>query len=343
MKRLITYCLLLIMLVSACEDPYYPDIDSVENMLVVDARLVYEGNSNYIHLYKTVGFYEDESNSQQISGANISIVDDLGNSYQLVEIEPGIYDVDFSLSQDLSYSLKIEYGGNTYESTFESVPKVPVLDTVYGVVETHTFETGDGNNADEYRDVEGVQLYGDMTSNKEMPYYRFTSRVVMQYTYFITVITAGVEEEMTVYAWSSSYPSGAFNIASPPEYSTSTDIIKHPLNFTIKKPALSDGKNFAGWIVELDQYGITQSGHSYYDDINSQLDSDGRLFDPLYVQARSNLKCTNDPEQIVLGNFEIASSDKYLRKYCVLLVDAISKFPSIICSESLVHFKLLRA
>jgi hypothetical protein len=37
------------------------------------------------------------------------------------------------------------------------------------------------------------------------------------------------------------------------------------------------------------------------------LGSDGKLFDPIYVQARSNLKCTGDSKQLILGNFEISA------------------------------------
>lgn len=309
MKRILTYWIFLFAVLASCEDPYYPDIDKIENVIVADARLVMGSDSNYIFLYKTVGFYERKLDSEQISGAQISISDANGNSEQVKEEEPGRYKVDLNLNPDAAYQLTINYGGHSYESTFEAVPKVPELDTVFGIAETKVMESGDGNDADDYRTVDGLQLYTDITSNLEMPYYRFTARIIMQYIYLVEVMRGGALDQIPMYAWASSYPKGAFNIASPAEYSTVKGIYKHPLYFTSKDPNPGFKRRFAGWIIELTQHGLTENGHNYYDDLNKQLDADGRLFDPLYVQARSNLKCTSDPSQIILGNFEISASN----------------------------------
>ena len=67
------------------------------------------------------------------------------------------------------------------------------------------------------------------------------------------------------------------------------------------------GNRFQGWIVIMYQYGLSESAYYYYKDLNNQLQAEGKIFDPLYVQPESNLKCVNNPEQLILGNFEISS------------------------------------
>ena len=124
----------------------------------------------------------------------------------------------------------------------------------------------------------------------------------MQYTYQAQM---GDMTE-TVYAWKSFYPKENFNIAAPQEFSSSTAILKHELTFLTKNPYVMGGR-FAGWILILYQHGLSESAYNYYDDLNNQINAQGRLFDPLYVQARGNIKCTGDSTQIILGNFEIAN------------------------------------
>ena len=121
----------------------------------------------------------------------------------------------------------------------------------------------------------------------------------------------GDSTQITVWGWNSYYSQESFNIAAPPDYSNTTDIIKHPVFSLEKKPRLTSDQFFAGWILIFYQYGLSKSSHSYYKDLNNQLDSEGRLFDPLYVQALSNISCINNKDKLVLGNFEISAKKEY--------------------------------
>lgn len=306
MHKLIIYSFLLTALIVGCEDIYTPDIDEVDNVIVADARIVNGWTYNYIRLYESLGFNEKGSGYPGITGATIIIVDDEGGEYPVPEIGEGISGVDIDLKPDLNYKLKIEYKGDTFESTFEPVPKVPDLDTVYGFPETIVIQEGGENDVTNFRERDGFQLYTDITTETDMPYYRFTARKVLQYVY-IENLGSDTEVEIYHYKWKSYFPQGTFNIAAPPEYSGSNNIIKHPLFFIEESVYMEEDNFFAGWILILYQYGLSKSAFNYYDDLNKQLESEGRIFDPLYVQARNNLKCSNRPEELILGNFEISS------------------------------------
>ena len=137
---------------------------------------------------------------------------------------------------------------------------------------------------------------------------------------------------MPIYSWHSYYPTGVFNIAGPPEFSTSNTISKHELEFFEKdyNKYIADTMSFAGWIYYIYQYGINEDTYNYYSDLNSQLDTDGKIFDPVYVQAEGNISCTSNPDIVVLGNFEISSfsEKRYFLNYAKVL-DTITSLKNI--------------
>jgi hypothetical protein len=307
MNRFIKYCFLLIFALAACEEIYTPDIEAIESVMVADARIVAGNTDNVVRLYESRGFNDESYNYPNISGATVYILDNHENRVELSESSPGVFPVNLTFNPNNQYKMIIVHNGHIFESSFEPVPKIPDLDTVYGVPETKLVIASGNNDADDIREIEGLQLYTDILNEKESPYYRFTARKIIQFTYPVEVPVMGGEVLIeTMFAWDSFYPRYLFNIAAPPEFSSTTNIIKHPLYFMEKSVSMGNDRSFAGWILILYQYGISKSGYNYYNDLNKQLGSDGKLFDPMYVQARSNLKCTSDSKRLILGNFEIS-------------------------------------
>jgi len=323
MNKFITYGIILLTLFVGCEDIYTPDIDEVDEAIVADARIVNGQNENYIRLYKSLGFNEQGYNYPDITGATITLIDSNGIEYPVPETGEGISLVDFILNPQLEYKLRIEYLDDTFESTFEPVPQSPDLDTVYGYPETVVVEIGGENDINDYRKKAGLQMYTDITQENELPYYRFTARKVLEYVY-IENLGSDVLPEIYHYKWKSYFPQGSFNIAAPPEYSASSDIIKHPLFFIDESVYMEQDNFFVGWIVIIYQYGLSKSAYDYYNDLNNQLESEGRIFDPLYVQARNNLRCINNPEELILGNFEISTVTEH--RYFVRFISEVDGY-----------------
>ncbi|MEZ5106036.1 MAG: DUF4249 domain-containing protein [Draconibacterium sp.] len=311
MKKLITYCLILGGIFAACEDIYTPEIETQKNVIVADARIVVGSIDNYVKIYQSVSFNDDNEDYPGIPDAKVTLLDSDGNRFELQEEETGSFPVDIQFNDKLEYKIKIEYDGDTYESEFESVPKVPAFDTIYGIPGEKVIVPTGSNDVKDFQKKEGIQLYVDMATEKEMPYYRFTERKILQYYFLEEVNYMGEVLQLPVYGWYSYYSKESFNIAAPTEYSSSTEIIKHPVSFLEKEAKISFEYYFDGWILIFYQYGISESVYNYYNDLNSQLDSEGRLFDPLYVQARNNLKCINNSNKLILGNFEISKMKEY--------------------------------
>ncbi len=310
MRRWIIYTILWLVILSGCEQIYTPDIEVRNNVVVADARIVV-GQENQIHLYKSKSFNDNNDDYLGITDAVVSLIDNDGESYNTQGNNNGYYNIGFDLDTAKQYKLHIEYLGNTYESSFEPVLKIPHLDSIYGIPEVKILAEAGENNVNNFKEKQGVQLYGDITYEKDMPYYRFGGRKILQYNYSVSTYVMGDLVPDVMYGWYTIYPSGAYNIAAPPEYSNTTDIIKHPLFFLERSKTLNSKDNFAGWILIMYQYGISKTAYQYYNDLNSQLEANGKLFDPMYVQAQSNIKCVNNKDQLVLGIFEISRIKEY--------------------------------
>lgn len=298
---------ILFVFLMGCEEVYNANIELREGVLVVDARIVDGENENIIKVYKSLGFNEAGSGYPNVTGAQVFLVDEDNNQHELPETTSGSFRLNLTLDETKQYKLKIDYEGDIYESEFEKVPERPLMDTIYGLAGNKILQRGAGADIT-FIERPGVMLYTDIDNDLRKRYYRFSARKTFQYVYYIPNPVLG---DLTVFAWSTVLPIESFNIAAPAKYSATVDITKHPLYFLEERTGIELGQSFAGWILFLHQYSISENAHNFYVDLNNQLEAEGRLFDPLYVQARNNLKCVTNPDNLVLGNFEIARHREY--------------------------------
>jgi hypothetical protein len=317
MRRVILYTGLIIVL-AACEEIYIPKLDNVENAMVVEARIVRGESENIIKFKSTLNFNTYATNRYpDIDGASVTLIDNENNGHNLPEIETGNFKVDFDLNPELQYKLRIEYNNDIFESEFESVPEFPQIDSIYANVEEKVIDAGGTNSVNDFWKRDVLQFYIDINETPEINNYRFTWRKIAQYIYIEPAV--GMLPEVPHYAWFSSFPGDIFNIALPPEYKTKNSIEKHPIFFIGLKEAMPTPDELSsfnqGYIFVLYQYALSESAAMYYKDLNNQLGSEGHIFDPMYVQARNNLRCVNNPDKLILGNFEVTAMKE--RRYFV--------------------------
>ncbi|MGC9355280.1 MAG: DUF4249 domain-containing protein [Mariniphaga sp.] len=308
MWKTIKYLLFVAAIITACESVYVPDLDKVEDVLTVDAQFVYGQSQHIVSLKKSMGFNEN-GKFASYNGAALTVTDDKGSTWEATDIGSGKYAFYFNMDSTRQYKLTISAGGDIYTSDFEAVPPTPDIDTFFTEHTEQIIQPGGETDVDEFIKSEGHQFYVDIHNGDSSRYYRFDARRILQYYFPFDTVIYGLAETVTKYAWKSYYPNGEFNIAGPAEYSLEKDIYKHPTQFFIYKEEsflIGDERGY-GWIYIMYQYGINQSAYSFYKDLNNQLDADGKIFDPLYVQARNNLHCETDPNKVILGYFEIAS------------------------------------
>lgn len=311
MLKFLKYLLILFMLFTGCESVYEPELDEVESLLVVDARLVYGEPPYQIILQKSAGFNESDS-FEPYTNALVQLLDSKENGYLTTQTQPGVYELNEPLDLTERYRLHIIAGGETFTSGFEPVPPVPVITSFYSGEAEKWTQPGGETDVEDFRKKLGHQVYIDINNNNTYRYFLFDARKIMQYQFPFDTVMDGVLTQQYKFGWKSIYPDDIFNIAGPNDYASELNIIKHPVEFfPYQSGRTIPGETEVGWIYIMHQYSISQAAWKFYNDLNNQLGADGKIFDPMYVQARSNLKCISDPKKVVLGNFEISRHQEH--------------------------------
>lgn len=117
MKHLFLIIIALI-LILGCEKEVRIDLQN-ENKLIVDGLVTDVKGYNYIKLYSTQDYYSSAP-SDSISGASVTITDNVGN-FTVFNEKPGshgnYYNENFQGKAGSIYKLQIQYHGETYHSS----------------------------------------------------------------------------------------------------------------------------------------------------------------------------------------------------------------------------------
>ena len=104
--RSVVFVSLIVMCIN-CIDPYSPNIDRFESLLVVDALITDEDAPNCVKLSRSSQF---QGLYAKVTGAVVVVSDDMGNSFTLTEKDDGEYWTDpaiFRGEVGKSYTLSI--------------------------------------------------------------------------------------------------------------------------------------------------------------------------------------------------------------------------------------------
>ncbi len=128
--KLAVVALSLILL--SCEEKFdIPLQQSAPQILVVDGMITSDTTQHEVFLSYTGNFYMEEE-TPRVSGAEVKIVDDLGNTFILQESQPGKYITDSTVYGVIgaTYTLQVKNKGSLYEasSTMKRVPAIDSLD-----------------------------------------------------------------------------------------------------------------------------------------------------------------------------------------------------------------------
>ncbi|GET32562.1 hypothetical protein PbJCM13498_14250 [Prolixibacter bellariivorans] len=112
-------------LFSACQDVIDIDLDSIEPKIVVDGALTDISDSVQIKITKSTDYFKP-GNYPAVSGATVTLSDDIGNTRQLAEIKPVIYAGDWRSIEGTEYTLEVEAEGESYVGTVKMPYKVSI-------------------------------------------------------------------------------------------------------------------------------------------------------------------------------------------------------------------------
>jgi hypothetical protein len=134
MKGLLKISIILTIVLTACEDRIFPELNFEEPILVVDAWLTNEPGNKHIFLTRTRPYF-DNSGPEFVRGADVTVRDSEGNVFEFMETDTGSYTYippqpsDSFGSIGTSYELSVFLGGLEYRA-FSEMRRVPEIDSI---------------------------------------------------------------------------------------------------------------------------------------------------------------------------------------------------------------------
>ena len=163
MKNIFLASLFLIAL-SSCQKVITIDLNTADPQYVIEGEITDEARPYQVKISKTVNFSES-NNFPKVSGAVVTISDDVGNLETLTESKSGIYQTKILRGvSNRIYTLTVKHDGKT----FTSVSKMPALVPLLNI---NTIENNFGRNATTEQTYNAVPLYNDPVGVKN--FYRF--------------------------------------------------------------------------------------------------------------------------------------------------------------------------
>lgn len=302
-------------MLGSCIDPFVFETETFQEALVIEASLTNEMKRHHVVLSRAVRF-EDSINAPE-RNARVRILDDMQNTYDFSEGEPGTYvsNTQFAAQKGVGYTLTVETSdGTVYRSQTERFEAESEIQEVYADRQTND------------QGVDGVFVYANsIDADGEAQYYRYE----YEETYKIIApnwrpldfkltnyepcnpntldpniiydleISRREQEEQTCYR-----TVGSTDIIQASSAAlSSTRIDKLPVRFI----AGTDFVLTHRYSILVKQYVQSANAFSYYQDLDN-FSSTTSVFNEIQPGLlEGNLTAETDGNKIVLGYFEVAS------------------------------------
>ena len=275
-----------------CREPYDPEIEKYENILVVDGLITNSEGPNEVILARSYSYEESYGSPEE--GAVVVIRDEELNEYLFTEEQPGHYLSGPGLVgiPGRSYQLFIATSdGEAYESDWVEMRPVPPIDDIQ-----YTFmELPSENNV---QGKYGAQItVSTHDPENETRYYRYEWLETWE---FLTPIVSSfyLNEQR---CWRSSR-SDRISIATT-EHLKQDVLSKHPL-FTV---TTDNNRLKIRYSAMIYQYAMSRDSYSYWKDLQEITQNTGSLFDPIPARVEGNIYHLPDAKLPVLGIFQASA------------------------------------
>ncbi|MEO0332859.1 MAG: DUF4249 domain-containing protein, partial [Bacteroidota bacterium] len=238
--------------------------------------------------------------SEPVANADVFVEDEDGNRVQFIEDEEeeGNYFTppDFAGSIGTAYTLHIRTAENiSYRSSPEIMRSVADIDSIYAEPASRTYLTSVGALLDEW----GLEFYVNTgTGLPESNFYRWEWEETYE---FMAPLMRPLQLETPI-CYQSGRSFGRLLISSSQDF-TQDRIERQPLTFVSKRTYKLQRR----YSLLVRQFSLTEQAFNFWSDIEEQRDSDGSLFDPPPSRVLGNIVREDDPDDAVLGFFQVSA------------------------------------
>ena len=280
----------------SCLDPYSaPASLSNVNYLVVQGFLNNEAAPTVIRLSRTVPLTSGDVPVPEHQ-AIVEIEDDQGGKFTLTEADSGSYSgLPFFIDPDKNYRLKIKTSSNKeYESDFVPFKQTPAIDSVTWAL-----------------DDDDVHIYANAhDENDNTHYYFWKYDETWAYTSAFPSLNKYengqiVDRHDDIFHCWKTLPSTQILISS--SVKLAQDIIS---KYTLITLPLNSEKFQSEYSMNLHQFALTKDAFEYWQQLKKNTENIGTIFGPQPSQILSNIRCTSNPAEPVIGYFSASSIEK---------------------------------
>lgn len=288
-------------LVSSCVTPYQPDTQSIGRAVVVEGMITDQPGPYSVNLTQTADYTYSGLNLL-VTGATVTITDNLGNREVLKEVLPGSYQTatnGIRGTAGRSYKLSIRTStGKQYESSLEllkTAPPITRLSYEYKYNPT-PFSNDLRNNWEVYLDTKDPETTGD--------YYRWIWR-----NYEMTAacqVSPGLNQDgfytgipccTTCWNINQCY-SNCINIRSDAAINGKSLSRQYIMSVPYTSRSI--------YYLEVEQQAISPGAYQFFSSVQKLVSNTGGLFDSAPATVGGNMKCTSNPDEVVYGYFGAA-------------------------------------
>jgi hypothetical protein len=286
----------ILVFTSGCTQSYTPPATKgVNKYLVVDGLIIPGPDSTIFTLSNSANLSSPNGPTPEI-GAQVLVEGSTGFSRQLPELGNGRYGTD-SLPLDTSQQYRIDIStinGNHYLSDFVPLVQSPPIDSV------------------SWKQLnDGVEIYvSSHDAQNLVKYYRWEFVETWEYhtNYDAIVIDSGGAivdrdpNEQDYNCWSSSNSSDII-IGSSVNLNQAL-IYEQPLTL-IPTSSVKLSDNYS---ILVKQFGMTKDAYAFWQNLKTNTEELGTLFEPQPSEVAGNIHCTNNPSLPVLGYVSAGNS-----------------------------------
>ncbi|MDB5086615.1 MAG: hypothetical protein JWR09_609 [Mucilaginibacter sp.] len=280
--------LFVIMLAVGCKKPYNPKVISSPNSYLVVEGVISTNDVTTIKLSRTVNL--SSSVTTNPVQASVVIECDNGSNYGLNEVSNGVYQLSgVTLDNTRKFRLRITTSDNNkvYLSDYEQAKITPPIDSI-GFIAT-------GNK---------LQLYANTHDpNNNTRYYRFDYTETWKFhsQYYSNYVSNGTEivprnaDQQIYYCFA--------NSTSSTIILGSTAKLKQDLLFQAPLTAIesTSEKIELKYSILVHEYALTADGYKFWENLKTNTEQLGSIFDAEPSQLIGNIHNTADPGEPVIG------------------------------------------
>lgn len=296
---------------TSCVEWFDPEIESFDDVLVVEGLLTDKEEKHLVKLSKSSS-YSNQQEFNPVESAQVYVTDQYGNDNIFYEEMPGYYysDSDFFAQSGMLYTLTVEYDDNVYVSNQQVLNNPLTVDSLIVNWDTREELVTDFYGELVLQDVEGAAVFADINNPEGgFPMVRFEPVLLVQY-----VLAEADTEDPDYFFCRRKYKlNDNINLTNTAYETDNSSSNFHSIGFVKEKFRVVPHvdtlvfKKRSRRILILRQYTLNQESFSFYRELKNHLESEGELFDPMPSQLKGNIRCITDPNKQALGFFEVSS------------------------------------